>query len=42
MGCSPEILGFPGEEHEVLDTRLDEVLAYFIGMVLELLEPGTW
>ena len=25
MGCSPEILGFPGEEHEILDTRLDEV-----------------
>ena len=25
MGCNPEILVFPGEEHEVLDKRLDEV-----------------
>ena len=33
MGCNPEILVFPGEEHYVLDTRLDEV-----SLALQLLE----
>ena len=33
MGCKPEILVFPGEEHYVLDTRLDEV-----SLALQLLE----